>query len=102
MSVSDALVDVVLDELPQRRRNRLRGLLDWLAEIAKPPAGVRLVSDDGVAFSGVVVVEDSRPILMLAFRTRGTPLQQERLGHQRCMLPVDHELWANRLDATFK
>lgn len=102
MSVSDALVDVVLDELPQRRRTRLRGLLDWLTDIAKPPVGVRLVSDDGGAFSGVVVVEDSRPILMLAFRTGGTAVQQERLGHQRYMLPVDDELRANRPDATFK
>jgi hypothetical protein len=101
MSVSNALVDVVLDEVRERPRSRLRGLLEWFTEMAKPPLGVRLVSDDGGTFSGVVVVEDSRPILMLAFRTGGTDAR-ERLAHPRHALHLDDEEWAPPPDATFE
>ena len=43
-------------------------MTDWLAEAAHPPRGVRLVADDGAEFSGVLLVERNRPIMMLALR----------------------------------
>lgn len=98
MSISDAFVDVLLDEVPERPQSRLCGLLDWLIETTKPPAGVRLLSEDGGTFSGIVLVEDNRPLLMLAFRTGGTPLHQERFGPERYMRPVDDELRRDRPD----
>ena len=66
--VGDALVDVVLDGARDRRVSRMRRLLGWAAKLTKPPVGVRLVSDDGGAFTGFVIVEHNKPIAMLAIR----------------------------------
>lgn len=98
--VGDALVDVVLDGVHERRHSRLRDVLDWFGQMAKPPAGVRLVSDDGGAFSGFVIVEDNRPILMLALRT-GTTVRNERSSYERYMRPLDDELWSRHPDDRF-
>lgn len=66
--VGDALVDVVLDGARDQRVSRMRRLLGWAAKLTKPPVGVRLVSDDGGAFTGFVIVEHNKPIAMLAIR----------------------------------
>lgn len=91
--VGDALVDVVFDGVHERRRSRLRDILDWFASVAKPPPGVRLVSDDGGEFTGFVVVEDNRPVLMLALRvgtspSRPAPREPTYLRHV-----ADDDLW---------
>lgn len=66
--VGDALVDVVLDGARDQRVSRMRRLLGWAAKLTKPPVGVRLVSDDGGAFTGFVIVEHNKPLAMLAIR----------------------------------
>ncbi len=63
--LGDALIDVLLRALDQERP-RLRVVADWLAEVARPPRGVRLVSEDGAEYSGVVLLEQNEPVLMLA------------------------------------
>ena len=75
--VGDALVDVVLDVARDRRGSQMRRLLGWAAKLTKPPVGVRLVSDDGGAFTGFVIVENNKPIAMLAIRVgSATPRSQ--------------------------
>ncbi len=75
--VGDALVDVVLDGARDLRVTRMRRLLGWAAKLTKPPVGVRLVSDDGGAFTGFVIVEHNKPIAMLAIRVgTATPRPQ--------------------------
>ena len=74
--VGDALVDVVLDGARDRRVSRMRRLLGWAARLMKPPVGVRLVSDDGGAFTGFVIVEHNKPIAMLAIRVGTAPRPQ--------------------------
>lgn len=89
MTISDALVDVVLDEVPKRRPSRLQSVLEWLVKNSKPPLGVRLVSDDGGTFSGFILVEDNRPLAMLAVRTGTQRVEWHR--HERYMASIGDE-----------
>lgn len=100
--VGDALVDVVLDGTHERRRRRWRDILEWFAAVAKPPTGVRLVSDDGDQFTGLVVVESNRPVLMLALCTGGTVRRDPRSPYERYMRPIDDELWSRDPDDPFR
>ena len=65
--IGDALLDAV-----RRGQERIGAfadlLLEWLREAARPPRGVELRSDDGATFTGVVLVQSSRVVLMLATR----------------------------------
>jgi len=65
--IGDALVDVFLRAVDENRP-RLRALAEWISEAAQPPRGVRLVTDDGAEYTGVIVVECNRPVVMLALR----------------------------------
>jgi hypothetical protein len=58
---------------------------EWLREAARPPAGVRLVADDGSAYSGFAVFEKNEPVLMLAFRHGGgrAPIVTPPPAHHR-------------------
>ena len=65
--IADALVDAA------RRGHEHIGafadfVLEWLRDVAQPPRGVELRSDDGATFTGVVLVQSSRVVLMLATR----------------------------------
>lgn len=68
--IGDALVDILVHAV-QRGRPRARDVLEWLTEVAQPPAGVRLVTEDGAEYTGVVLVESNRPRLMIALRVGG-------------------------------
>jgi hypothetical protein len=65
--IGDALLDAV-----RRGHERIGAfadlLLEWLREVARPPRGIDLRSDDGTTFTGIVLVERSRVIVMLAAR----------------------------------
>lgn len=76
--VGDALVDVVLDGARDHRVSKMRRLLGWAAKLTKPPVGVRLVADDGGAFTGFVIVEQNKPLAMLAIRV-GTSNERQQL-----------------------
>lgn len=65
--VGEALVDVLLHTFVESRP-RVRRVVDWITEAALPPAGVRLVADDGTEYTGLVLVEANRPRLMFALR----------------------------------
>lgn len=65
--VGEALVDVLLHTFVDGRP-RVRRVADWITEAARPPAGVRLVADDGTEYTGIVLVEANRPRLMFALR----------------------------------
>jgi hypothetical protein len=65
--IGDAFVDALLRAVDEGRP-RLRRMAEWIADAAQPPRGVRLVADDGSEFSGVVLLERNRPVLMLALR----------------------------------
>ena len=68
--LGDALVDVLLRAVEQERP-RLRAMAEWIADVARPPRGVRLVSEDGAEYSGVVIVERNEPVVMLALCVGG-------------------------------
>ncbi len=74
--MAEALVEEVLGEgLVQAFRGLRRAVgeaseqtVDWLREVAQPPPGVRLTSPDGSTFTGIVLVERSDVVVMLAAR----------------------------------
>jgi hypothetical protein len=65
--VGEALLELLRQGLP-RRMPTAAEMLDWLREAATPPPGVELFSADGAAFTGIVIVDRNRPIVMLAAR----------------------------------
>lgn len=69
------------------------GLAEWIADAAQPPRGVRLVADDGSEFSGVVLVERNRPVLMLALRV-GAASQREPRPQAPYATPYERPLWS--------
>lgn len=64
-TVGDALLDVLL-RTAERGPHRLRRFAGWVADVARPPRGVTLATEDGSEYTGVVLVERNRPVLMLA------------------------------------
>lgn len=59
-----------------------------LRELVRPPPGVILVSHDGDSYTGIVVVADNLPALMLAVR-RPPPPQSSRWSSARGPSPDD-------------
>ena len=73
--LGEALLELVRQG-PPRRVPPAAELLDWLREAVTPPPGVELFSADGAAFTGIVIVDRNRPIVMLAARQAPAPRMQ--------------------------
>ena len=56
----------------QRHRERISmaasNVREWLEDVARPPDGVELKSNDGSTYSGVFLVERNELVVMLAVR----------------------------------
>lgn len=82
----EALVDAVLDTSKDAKVRRLEHLMKWVKRVSRPPLGVRLISDDGGRFTGIVIVDENKPLAMLALRVGGTsprPRSEERFDERR-------------------
>lgn len=95
--LGDALIDVLLRAVDQGRP-RLRVMAEWIAEVARPPRGVRLVAEDGAEYSGVVLVEHNEPVLMLALCVSGPRRREARVPYPRSF---DDPLWRSIDDPSF-
>ncbi len=73
--VAEIVGDIVLEEFRRRSggSKRAQSVLDWLREVAKPPPGVELVSVDGTLFTGMIIVDRNRPVMVLAARQAPGP-----------------------------
>lgn len=58
----------VLDRVLLRMNPNLDRAFDWLRDAATPPADLEFKASDGALYTGLVVLERSRVILMLAVR----------------------------------
>lgn len=71
-------------------------MAEWIADAAQPPRGVRLVADDGSEFSGVVLLERNRPVLMLALRVGAAshpmPAPRQQAPYAT---PYERPLWSS-------
>jgi len=71
------LIGAPLIEALRRRRPRLarkaEAAVEWLREIAEPPQGVRLTSEDGSTYTGFVIIERNSPVVMIAVRHPPAP-----------------------------
>jgi hypothetical protein len=59
--LADAIIDV-LSDAGSRSSSRWS---EWLRDVTRPPEGLRVVSDDGAVYDGVVVVRKNQPIAAL-------------------------------------
>ncbi len=90
--IGEALVDLLIHAV-HRGRPRLRRVTEWITDAARPPVGVRLVSDDGSEYSGFVVVDRNEPKLMLALRVGVTRSPAPASREQAFVVPERRDLW---------
>lgn len=84
--IGDALLDVVLERPQEPKPDRVDQFMGWLKRVSRPPLGVRLISDDGGRFTGIVIVDENKPLAMLALRVGGSsarPWSDERFDERR-------------------
>lgn len=65
--LGDAILDIVA-EGRDRAAPHAEAALRWLREAAHPPPGVALHASDGAIYTGIVLVDRGRVVVMLAFR----------------------------------
>ncbi len=63
----------LFDRLVTKLRPDVDRALDWLRDTATPPTSLEFRASDGALYTGVVVLERSRAILMLAVRNAQVP-----------------------------
>jgi hypothetical protein len=72
LEVAAETIGSALVEALRRRRpalaHKAEAALEWLRVAAEPPRGIELRSADGSVYTGFVIVERSKPVLMLAVR----------------------------------
>lgn len=73
----EALIDAVIDSSRHAKGRRLEHFMEWLKRVSRPPLGLRLISDDGGRFTGIVVVDENKPLAMLALRVGGPSERHE-------------------------
>ena len=79
--MNDALALAFYDALASVLRRLAPGLYrvtDQLRDAAHPPQGVELRAADDALYTGIVVVEKNRPVLMLAVRVGERRVEVER------------------------
>lgn len=68
----DAIVEGVLiaiDRMVCSMRPATDRLIDWVRDSTEPPANLEFHASDGAQYTGLVVLERSKAVLMLAFRS---------------------------------
>ena len=73
---AEALGGAVIEALRRRRpalAQRADQALEWLRDVAQPPAGIELRAEDGSLYTGFVIIDRNRPVVMLAVRHQPAP-----------------------------
>lgn len=63
----------VFDRLITKFRPTTDRAIDWLRDTATPPTSLEFRASDGALYTGLVVLERSRAVLMLAVRSGQAP-----------------------------
>ena len=71
-TIGSAVIEVLRRRQP-RLAHQAERALGWLRDVGEPPRGVELRSDDGSTYTGFVIVERNKPLLMLAVRHQPAP-----------------------------
>ena len=103
---AETIGSAVIEALRRRRpalAKRAEQALEWLRDVAEPPQGIELRAADGSAYTGFVIIDRNKPILMLAVRhppgpvverapvITPPPVQRPLYGHER--LDPDDPTW---------
>lgn len=65
--IGEAFIDAIRSSR-HRAAERTRAAWDWLRSVAGAPPDMELVSRDGSRYTGLVVVDHSRAVLLIAIR----------------------------------
>lgn len=68
--IGEAFIDAVRNSR-HRAARRVRALWDRLRRVAGAPPGVELVAPDGAQYTGIVALDRSRAVLLIAIRHTG-------------------------------
>ena len=63
----------LFDRLIVKLRPDVDRAIDWLRDTATPPSSLEFRASDGATYTGLIVLERSRAILMLAVRSGQSP-----------------------------
>ena len=72
-TIGSAIIEALRRRQPTLAKKAERAL-EWLRDVAEPPRGVKLTSEDGSVYTGFVIIDRNRPILMLAVRHPAGPM----------------------------
>lgn len=71
--IASLLGDAFLAAAERHRRKpfrRARAVWTWLQDVAAAPPGLELIAPDGAVYTGLVLVERSRAVLLIGLRHR--------------------------------
>lgn len=95
MAIDDLVGDLFGDAVDAVTRRKWEGwvamktlLVEWLRDVAQPPAGVELKTDDGSSYSGVVLIERNELRLMIAVRHPPGPVSHAGRSHSQVSAPA--------------
>jgi hypothetical protein len=74
---AETIGSAVIEVLRRRRpalAHKAEAALEWLRVAAEPPRGIELRAADGSLYTGFVIVERNKPVLMLAVRQQAGPV----------------------------
>jgi hypothetical protein len=101
-AIGSAVVEAIRRRRPALAR-KAEHAIEWLREVAEPPRGIELRSADGSTYTGFVIIDRNKPILMLAARhppgpaaeraplVTPPPIQRPVYGHDR--LDPEDPIW---------
>ena len=68
---AETIGSAAIEALRRRRpalANKAERALEWLRDVAEPPHGIELRAADGSTYTGFVIIDRNKPVLMLAVR----------------------------------
>jgi hypothetical protein len=92
--IGEAFVTAI-DRSKHRSVERARAAWRWVREVAQAPPGLELLSPDGTRYTGLVIVERSQVLYMLALRHAPSP-SSTRHPHEPLYPDHEQELWLGR------
>ncbi len=63
--MTDFFTEPVLEILSDAGAKPSRRWSDWLRDVTRPPRGLRVVTDDGAVYNGVVVIRQNQVVAAL-------------------------------------
>jgi hypothetical protein len=83
-----------IDAVASRISHERSRTVEWLREVTRPPPGVQLHAPDGSIYTGMIVFDSNRAVVVLALRRLPT-------DQQRSVINVQSEFPFSHRDAVY-